>query len=585
MDEHVATTYCRTLVDEWVHLGITDAVIAPGSRSTPMALALAEAESLGVHVHHDERSAAFVALGLGLASGRPAIVLTTSGTAAVELHPAVVEAHQACVPLLVLTADRPPELQGVGAPQTIDQRELYGTSVRWFCDPGPPEPEHREMWRQLAFDAWSQTVGIRPGPVHLNLAFREPLLDDDVELADLPPRAVERRVVMPTWGILDEQLARLVPVLDSGPGVIVAGARAAVDEPEVAQILALAERLGWPVLADASSGCRVPHPAVVAHSDALLRVDEVAQRLRPRVVLRFGGLLASRITNEWLASTGAVQLGFDRYGVVPDPDRVLADTFHVSPALAATQLLSGLAASGRQPAPGALEEWRRVDDQAAAAIAASLGDSAEASDAVSEPDVARVLLGGLPHDAALVVSSSMPIRDLEWYAPPRAGVRVLANRGANGIDGVVSTAAGVALAGAVSASMGPRARTACLVGDVAFLHDTTAMLGLRTRGLDLLVVVVDNDGGGIFSFLPQATALASERFEQLFGTPHGVDLPALVGAHGLDVATVGTRTELADAIGQWAESGGTRVVIVPSDRGRNLDVHRALNAAVATALT
>ncbi|MFM7068155.1 MAG: 2-succinyl-5-enolpyruvyl-6-hydroxy-3-cyclohexene-1-carboxylic-acid synthase, partial [Actinomycetes bacterium] len=257
----VAATYCATLVDEWAHLGVRYAVVAPGSRSTPMAVALLEHPDLHVELHHDERSAAFTALGVGLATKTPALLLCTSGTAAAEFHPAVVEAHQAGVPMIVITADRPAELQGVGAPQTIDQRNLYGPAVRWYCEPGAPEAGGSAWWRDLAADAWLRTGGTPPGPVHLNLAFREPLVG---AAGPLPPRpAVEAvRVTGAGWHLPDEELGRLAEALDGRSGVIVAGARAGSTETDRQALLSLAETLGWPVLADPTSGCRVGHRSV-----------------------------------------------------------------------------------------------------------------------------------------------------------------------------------------------------------------------------------------------------------------------------------------------------------------------------------
>jgi 2-succinyl-5-enolpyruvyl-6-hydroxy-3-cyclohexene-1-carboxylate synthase len=568
-----AATFTHTLVDEWVRLGVTDAVIAPGSRSTPMALALATNTAIRTHVQVDERSAAFMALGLGLATGRPAIVLTTSGTASVELHPAVVEAHQACVPLIAITADRPPELRDRWAPQTIDQRDLYGTAVRWYCEPGVADQAHASMWRALAADVVAHTVGERPGPVHLNLSFREPLLGAP---GDLPVADLDRtRPQVPIWALLDEQLGRLAPVFATERGVIVAGVRAAADEAERVEVLTLARACGWPVLADGPSGLRVPEPNVVTTFDALLRAGTAVDALRPEVVVHFGGLLSSRVTNEWLAASHAVHLGFDRHGVAPDPDGVLADSFAVAPAQAAAQLRP-LVERGRATGPPTsgryLEEWRRLDSLARGAIDETLD---ALGSTVSEPAVAARVLDALADDSVVVASSSMPVRDLEWYAPPRGGVSILANRGANGIDGVASTAVGVALSGA---------RTACLIGDVAFVHDTNALVSLRDRGVDLLIVVVDNDGGGIFSFLPQATELAPDRFEQLFGTPHGTDLGGLALAHGLEVSEVSDLYDLDEVLLAWLRGGGVRVVVVRSDRERNREVHRLLNDAVAAAL-
>jgi 2-succinyl-5-enolpyruvyl-6-hydroxy-3-cyclohexene-1-carboxylate synthase len=566
-DADVAATYCATLVDEWRRLGLTDAVVSPGSRSTPLAVALAEHGGVRVHVVLDERSAAFTALGLGIGTGRPAVLLCTSGTAAANFHPAVVEAHQAAVPMVVVTADRPPELQGVGAPQTIDQRNLYGSAVRWYCEPGPAAAGGSAWWRDLARDAWVRTLGTTPGPVHLDLAFREPLLGT---VGALPPERDPLPAPTPgaSWGLVDEELGRLVPAASGVRGLVVAGARAAQDAAEAAVVLALAERLGWPVLADAPSGCRLEHPAVVTTADQLLRHRPFADAHRPEFVLRLGGLHASRVLNEWLAGSGAVQIGVDRFGLVPDPDHLLARSLPADP----TEVCRQLTASSAVAAPtGWTAGWRAAEVAARDALDELLGAGGPAS----EPATALDALGAVPPGGVLVTSSSMPVRDLEWFAPARQDVRVVANRGANGIDGVTSTAVGVAL------TWTP---TVLLTGDVAFLHDTNALIGLARRGVTMAIVVVDNDGGGIFSFLPQAERLAEERFEQLFGTPHGVDVVAVAEAHGVPAERVASRAGLQAALSGAAMRGGPRVIAVRSDRAENVAVHRRLQAAVADAL-
>ena len=563
MSGDTAATFCATLADEWVRLGVTHAVICPGSRSTPLALALAANDALTTLVHHDERAAAFLALGIGLATGRPAIVLTTSGTAAVELHPAVVEAHQAYVPLIAVTADRPPELHGVGAPQTIDQRRLFGGAVRWFVEPGPPDDRSRLGWRHLAADVWARTGGIPPGPVHLNLAFREPLVGDVGELPPVDPSVDRRR--SPGFGLLGEQLGGLASMLRGRRVVIVAGVRSAIDAGEAAAVLELAERAGWPILADHQSGLRLDHPNVVTTFDPLLRHEDAADALRPEAVIRIGGLLASRVTNEWLARSGAAQIALDRWGSCPDPDHVVGASFTVEIVEACRQLRS-LVADDAAP-----EDWTRRWQATEAAARRAIDDAVR-----GEAAVAIEALQGAAEGGALFVSSSMPVRDLEWYAPARPEVRVLSNRGANGIDGVVSTAVGVACSGTP---------TVCLVGDVAFLHDSNALLGLRARSADLAIVVVDNDGGGIFSFLPQAATLETDRFEQLFGTPHGVDLEVLTRAHGIDVSRVPDAAGVERSLAAWRASGGVRVIVMTSDRRANVEAHRQINAAVAEAVT
>jgi 2-succinyl-5-enolpyruvyl-6-hydroxy-3-cyclohexene-1-carboxylate synthase len=512
----VQATFCATITDEWARAGLTDAVVAPGSRSTPLALALAQS-GLRVHVVLDERSAGFFALGLGLATGRPAVVVTTSGTAAVELHPAVVEADLARVPMLVCTADRPPELHRVGAAQTVEQRLLFAESARWTYEPGVPDQASQWSWRSLAARA---VIEARTGPVHLNLAFRDPLLGD---AAELPPGRPDGS----PWHQADvEPAARADARLPDGVrGVIVAGG----GSPPCDDVHALADRLGWPVLADPRSGCRVPAPATVAAADAILR----AAPFQPDFVLRLGGPWASKVLNQWLASLDAEQWLVDPAGAWADPDR------------AAGRVLRALPQPGAPAPPDWLRQWQEVEAAAQAAIDAA---------AQGEPALARSLVRGLPDGAALVVSSSMPVRDVEWYSAPRTGIRVFANRGANGIDGVLSTALGVAASGA---------KTVVLLGDLAFVHDVGALALLARRpDLDVEVVVVDNDGGGIFSFLPQAREVERERFEQLFGTPHGLDLQAVAEGFGV----------------------GHRVRVVKSDRAANVADHERVNDAVATAV-
>ena len=531
-------TACATLVDEWARCGVRHAVVAPGSRSTPMALALAARDDIAVHVVHDERVAAFVALGLGL-EGVPAVLLCTSGTAAANFHPAVVEAGLSDVSLIVLTADRPPELRGVGAPQTIDQIELYGRSVRWFHDAPPPDAAGPDEWRPLAQRVFSTAAH---GPVHLNLPFREPLLGAVGAIPPEigPPLPVPRGIA--TSGPVP-------PDLDRQRGVIVVGGR---HGHEVGEIEALAARLGWPVLADPLSGCRVLPQAVTAF-DALLRHEAFARDHAPQLVVRFGRPPASKVLTQWVVASGAAVLQVGGPGVI-DPDHNVARFC----SLADLGPLTGAAGTPW------LARWQHANVRAESAL-----DAAVHGDVLTEPAVARTVAAWLPGGAELVVSSSMPIRDLEWFGGTRA--RAHANRGANGIDGVVSTALGRALDGRT---------TVVLIGDIAFVHDSNALVALAARNADLRVVVVDNGGGGIFSFLPQAAALAGDRFEQLFGTPHGTDVAALASAHGVAARTVTTSDELRAALDQQ----GPTVIRVATDRAANVREHARLNAAVAAAL-
>ncbi len=558
-------TFAATLVDEWVRGGVRHAVVSPGSRSTPLALALAADERLRLHVHLDERSAGFTALGVGLATGVPAVVLCTSGTAAANLHPAVVEAQQASVPLVVCTADRPPELQGFGAPQTIDQTHLFGRATRWFAEPGPADPAHASTWRSLAARSVVEATGSPPGPVHLNLGFRDPLVASPGELP--PGRSGDRPWHERSATSAPEPIvvAAIVERLAGRRGVIVAGG-GAVDDP--AAVARLAVALGWPVLADPRSGCRTTSSATVAAADALLRHAGFAADHRPEAVLRLGAPPASKVLGEWLRASGADHVVIAGASTWIDPDRTSALLVAGSPGAWASALADEL--DDRAPADGGawLASWAAAEARAQGVLDERLGGSE-----LTDPAVARTVAAALPVGTTLVVSSSMPVRDLEWYASPRDGLRVLANRGANGIDGVTSTAVGVA------ASVGP---TVLLTGDLAFLHDANGLLGLAERGVDLTIVVVDNRGGAIFSFLPQASALSEARFEQLFGTPQATDLAALAEAHGVAARAVADRGELASALGKTTP--GPRVLVVRTDRTATVALHDALHAAVAAAL-
>lgn len=561
-----AATFCATLADEWARAGITDVVIAPGSRSTPLALALVADGRLRVHVHQDERSAGFLALGLALASGRPAVLLCTSGTAAAELHAAVVEAHQAQVPLVVCTADRPPELRDVGAPQTIDQDRLYSAAVRWFHDPGVPDADASSAWRSLAARAVAEATGSPPGPVHLNLPFRDPLVG---EPASLPPGRADghpwHRAAPGRRALVPDQLVELAGLLDDQRGIIVAGHGAG----DPAAVHGLAAATGWPVLADQRSGCRIPAAATIAAFDDLLRHPGFAADHTPTVVLRLGSPPASKVLSTWLAGSGARQVQVDGSGTWIDPEHTAAMVVAADP----TELCLSLAGRlrGASGTPWAAR-WGRAELRAQEAITAELATF----DRPTEPQVARAVMAALPAGATLVVSSSMPVRDLEWYAAPREGVRVVANRGANGIDGVVSTTVGVALA-----SGGP---TALLIGDIAFLHDANGLLGAVDRHIDLTVVVVDNDGGGIFSFLPQSTSVPAEQFELLFGTPHGVDPLLVAAAHGVTGVEVRFARDVGPTVAGSVGEGGVRLVRVPTDRQSNVAVHDQIHRAVAASI-
>jgi 2-succinyl-5-enolpyruvyl-6-hydroxy-3-cyclohexene-1-carboxylate synthase len=587
----VSTACARTLVDEFARAGLTDAVLAPGSRSAPLALALADDERIRLHVHLDERSAAFFALGAARASGRPALVLCTSGTAAAHFHPAVLEAGHSRVPMIVCTADRPAELRATGAPQTTDQVHLYGRAVRFSADlPADGDPAARAAWRPIAARVWAEAAGPPAGPVHLNVAFREPLVSSEAE-----PRAAvgvePGRADARPWVVSHRSLAALAApeaaklterILAAERGLVVAGWGSPAGASEVAA------RLQWPILADATSGLRAPGPAaasqrrkgspVVTTYEALLRVPAFARRHRPDLVIRFGGPLTSKTAMAWLDAS-IPQILVDPDGAWLDPQRAAGERVPALPEL-------GPAVGGaRRPVPVAPEwhdGWRKAETTARRTLDAFL----DADDAPFEGRVARdvaAACAGSALNPALVVASSMPVRDLEAFAgvaPPR----VFANRGLNGIDGLVSTALGAAAGSGDGSGARRNGPVVGLLGDLAFLHDAGGLLGAAERGLDAVFVVVDNRGGGIFSFLPQAK-LPEERFELLFGTPPAVEVTAVARAYGVPGERIERAGDVGPAVERALAAKGVRVVVVPTgDRNANVDRHRRAWAAVTEAV-
>jgi 2-succinyl-5-enolpyruvyl-6-hydroxy-3-cyclohexene-1-carboxylate synthase len=580
--------FALTLADELVRGGVAHACLAPGSRSAPLALALAEHPGTRLHVHLDERSAGFFALGAAKRSGRPVAVVCTSGTAAANLHPAVLEAHHARAPLLVLTADRPPELRDTGANQTVDQLRLYGSAVRWFCEVGLPVEGAGagRYWRSLAARAVAAAAGPPAGPVHLNLAFAEPLVPRRLGGEPAPGRSGRVpwtvSATLPRAGCSPaevEALAERVRAARRGLLVVGWGAGLGLEAAD-----GFARAAGWPVLADPLSGHRRGPHAVAAY-DALLRVPGFAAAHRPDLVVRVGAGPTSKALVGWL-DPSVPQVLVDPDGAWSDPGRAAATRLVADPsallgAVAATLTRdrpgggagpAGTPALGRPPDGGAwVEAWTAADALARSAMDTLLDGWEEPF----EGRVARDLVASLPAGATLVVGSSMPVRDVDTFARARDGLAFVANRGASGIDGFVATALGVAAAAA-----GP---VAALCGDLTFLHDASSVLGAGRRPEPVAFVVCDNDGGGIFSFLPQAD-LPEPYFEPLFGTPHGLDLGALAAAAGLPWRRIERVGDLVPAVGDALAAGRTTVLLVPGDRAVNLARHRAVAQAVAGVL-
>ena len=556
--EDIQASFCAVIVDQWANAGVTHAFVAPGSRSTPFALALAEERRIRVEIVHDERSAAFMALGAGLATGAPAIALCTSGTAATHFHAAIVEADLSGVPLIACTADRPPELQGIRAPQTINQKNLYGDSVRAFIDPGVPEWDGRSQWRNFARQAFDAATGFGRGPVHVNLPFREPLVGTPVkDLNSIGDAAFVPAVARP----IKSDVAMLVDHISGLRGVIVAGHGCR----GVKQVVDLAECLNWPVIADSRSGLQ-HHDGVITHADTFLRETNTAKRLKPEVVLQLGEGPASKILGQYLHDGAAKVIQISDRPENRDPFRDVAIALNGDLKKIVVALLREV--QNLNPITIAFKDaWMMADHVAAGVITECLGSS------LTEPAVANTVADSARAGQIIVASSSMPIRDLEWYSRMGKGVTVLSNRGANGIDGVLATAIGAASTTTKTVHV--------LIGDVAFLHDSSSLTALKMREVNMRIVVTDNDGGAIFSFLAQKQTLTSERYEQLFGTPHGTDLIKLAKAHGLKSVVVNTRDSLKRALA----GRGVKVIVVKTNRDSNLEEHNRINSAVSQRLS
>ncbi len=547
----------RAFVDELVRCGVRDACTSPGSRSTPVVLSLVRDGRLRCHSHLDERDGAFFAVGLAKASRRPVVLACTSGTAAAEYLPAVVEAHEAGVPLVVLTADRPPELRDVGAGQTIDQVKLYGTSARWFVDLGIHEASaERLRWaRSLACRVAQAAAGGggRPGPVHVNVPLREPLVPDAPLPADdpLPGRPGDAPWLARPAPSPPSSADALLAALDGADRPLVVAGRSERDPELPDAVAAFAAAIGAPLLADTLSNAR-RGPSAIAHYDALLRAPDRLgpDTLAPDLVIRVGDLPTSKPLRAWLAGldTNVPQLAFDAEAVWHDPAGAVSVALAGDPASS----LRAAAAGSRPPVdPSWPERWRAADAAAARAIDAVLGDGA-----LNEPLVARTVAATLSADAVLFVASSMPVRDLETFAAARDdGPRVLCNRGANGIDGTIASALGAAASGAP---------TTLLIGDVALAYDASALLAMSRLGLDLTIVLVDNGGGGIFEFL--AVSGEADAFEEHVATPPGLDAERVAALHGVEHVPVATAAELRARLGR----PGARLLHARTDRAENV---------------
>lgn len=565
----------RVMIDELARAGVEHAVVTPGSRNAPIAYALGDQDGIKCWSVLDERSAGFFALGIAKSTRRPVVVTCTSGSAAANLHPAVVEAHHAGIPLIVLTADRPPELRDVGAGQAIDQLKLYGDATRWFVEAGNHEFSEATLqhFRSLGCRAIDEATGTNPGPVHVNLPLREPLrpVVEELDAAVADSLAASGREGGAAWTSVGRAEA-LAPDLYSALAeakhpIFVVGEQ---HQPNLALTIAhLSAALGIPVFADALSQMRrkelAENAAIVSAYDLILRNGLVAEKMVPDLIVRIGETPTSKPLRAWLSGQACRQIVLDPRGTWAEPTRSATEIWHCDPLTTLT------AAAGRAEAPTALPGWTSAWDVIETAAQSAIDHALESEAFPLEPSIYRTVLKSLDWGATVFVSSSMPIRDVEAYGPvTRDDVRFLSNRGTNGIDGVISTALGV------------RAPYNCdrvivFTGDLALLYDLGALQIANRHEIPLTIVCVDNDGGGIFSFLPVAEH--DEHFEELIATPPAVDLEAIVSAHGIEYSAPHDAESLVEAVA----NGG--FVHLKTDRAANKAAHDRLAAHVAESVT
>jgi 2-succinyl-5-enolpyruvyl-6-hydroxy-3-cyclohexene-1-carboxylate synthase len=570
-----STALATVLVDELVRQGVRHAVLCPGSRSAPLAYALRDAERAGriaLHVRVDERSAGFLALGLGKLTRTPAVVVTTSGTAVANLHPAVLEAHHGVVPLVVLSADRPVELRGTGANQTTVQPGMFADAVRWSCDASAPEREIGEVarWRALATEAFSHATGAgaagnEPGPVHLNVQLREPLVPTEGESWPEPldsaggeagtathPSAVAGGNAGRDTGIAADVARTLVVIGD-------------LPEPDqFERAVRWADSRGWPVVAEPFG--TYPRDGVAPHGPLVLADARWLDEHAPDRVIAVGRLTLSRPVAALLRRPGVRVEAIGAHAWIesrPDIHAVHPTSVLDDPAASARPV-------GNEQDVAWAKSWREAGDRVSAAVSAA--DLPWPSGLA----VAEAVVSSLPADSTLYLGSSNSARDVDVAASPHtARLRVVASRGLAGIDGCVSTAVGLALASETP--------TYALMGDLTFLHDTNGLLiGPLERQPDLTVVVANDDGGGIFTLLEPGEPEREADFERLFGTPTGTDLAALCAAHGVRHQRISTREQLADALGE--RPSGLTVLEVAVDRGSHRQLHAGLRRTAADAL-
>ena len=557
--QEALTKYLAAFISGLIQAGVKDVVISPGSRSTPLALLIAENRDLNVYIDIDERSAGFFALGMAKASQRPVALLCTSGTAAANYFPAVVEANLSRVPLIILTADRPHELRDVGAPQAIDQIHLYGNHVRWFTDMALPEISQEQYAFHTAVRAVKEATGHIQGPVHLNFPLREPLLPI-LEPYPFTDKIKELKISQGNLTISNEtarEIAEQIQQIENG--LIIVGD---IDKPELAEAIhQFAQLTGYPILADPLSQLRsgaITDSHVIDSYDAILKNEQAINFLRPDLIIRFGSMPVSKPLTLFLKKWRQTpQMIVDGGSGWRDPQNLGTMMVQCEETIFC-QAIKAFFTEARQTQY--LSTWKNLNQIAKETIASFL----KTMNDLDEGKVIYELAKMIPENSTIFAGNSMPIRDVDtFFHQTKKKIHLLANRGANGIDGVVSTAIGAAIY---------RNPLYLVIGDLSFFHDLNGLLAAKLNHISINIILINNDGGGIFSFLPQSEL--NRHYELLFGTPIGIDFSYAVKMYGGEFYKVSNWKEFDQAIEATTEKNGIQVIEVQTNRQANLESHR-----------
>lgn len=559
--QEALTNYLSAFISGLVQSGVRDVVISPGSRSTPLALLIAENRDLKVYIDIDERSAGFFALGMAKAAQKPVALLCTSGTAAANYFPAIVEANLSRVPLIVLTADRPHELRDVGAPQAIDQVHLYGNHVRWFCDLALPEMNQELYAFSTALRAVKEATGYLPGPVHLNFPLREPL----IPILEPYPFTKEIKELEITKGNLtlpDNTITEIAEQIQKFPkGLIVAGE--IYDSQFAEAIRKFAAITGYPIFADPLSQLRSncqKDQHIIDSYDAILKNNQIVNLMKPDLIIRFGSMPVSKPLSLFLKKWNHTpHLVIDGGAGWRDPQHLGTKIVQCNEAVFCQEIGSRL--SGKRESQW-LTTWKDLDNLAKKTIATYFNSI----DTLDEGKLIHELAKILPENSTIFAGNSMPIRDIDtFFHQTNKNIQILANRGANGIDGVVSTAIGAAV---------HKYPLFLVIGDLSMFHDLNGLLAAKLNQVNINIILINNDGGGIFSFLPQNKL--NKHYELLFGTPIGIDFSHAVQMYGGNYTKIENWKMFSSAIKSAEQQKGINVFEVRTNRQMNHISHQTM---------